>query len=81
MVAIDDALCLIAFGLASAFAKVLSGKVSGGLADMIVSPLWELLGPLLLGSAVVYEIIGPFCTKMAITKAGEVGGAVSATSE
>lgn len=50
VVAIDDALCLIAFGLASAFAKVLSGKVSGGLAAMIVSPLWELLGSLLLGA-------------------------------
>lgn len=51
VVAIDDALCLVAFGLALAFAKVLSGKVTGGLATMIASPLWELLGSLLLGAA------------------------------
>lgn len=50
VVAIDDALCLIAFGLASASAKVLSGTFSGGLAAMIASPLWELLGSLLLGA-------------------------------
>jgi hypothetical protein len=29
----------------------------------------------ILGSVVVYEIIGPFCSKLAITKAGEVGKA------
>lgn len=57
VVAIDDALCLIAFGIAMAFAKVLSGKVSGGLAAMIVSPLWELLGSLLLGAVTAVVLL------------------------
>lgn len=50
VVAIDDALCLIAFGLAMAIAKVLAGKLSGSLAAMITAPLWELLGSLVLGA-------------------------------
>ena len=41
----------------------------------------SMVTTVILGSVVVYEIIGPFCTKMAITKAGEVGGAVSVTGE
>lgn len=49
VVAIDDALCLIVFGLATAVAKVISGKVTGGVAAMIAAPIWELLGSLLLG--------------------------------
>ncbi len=35
----------------------------------------------ILGSVVVYEIIGPFCTKIAITKAGETGAAVPSAGE
>ncbi|HEY8345544.1 MAG TPA: cation:proton antiporter, partial [Bacillota bacterium] len=50
VVAIDDALCLIAYGLATAVAKVISGKVTGGVAAMIAAPIWELLGSLLLGA-------------------------------
>lgn len=34
----------------------------------------NLVTTVILGSVVVYEIIGPFCSKVAITKAGEVGG-------
>ena len=41
----------------------------------------NMVTTVILGSVVVYEAIGPFCTKMAITKAGEVSGAVSATGE
>lgn len=49
VVALDDALCLIAFGLTRAFAKILSRNLSGGLAAMIAAPLWELIGSILLG--------------------------------
>lgn len=49
VVAIDDALCLIIFGLCMAVAKVMAGKVSGGLLAMVATPLWEILGSLLLG--------------------------------
>lgn len=55
VVAIDDALCLIACGLATAVAKVISRKVTGGMAAMIAAPIWELLGSLLLGA--VFAIV------------------------
>ena len=50
VVALDDALCVIAFGITMALAKILAGKVSGGVVAMIAAPLWELLGSILLGS-------------------------------
>ena len=34
----------------------------------------DLVTTVVLGSVVILEIIGPFFSKMAITKAGEVGG-------
>ena len=37
----------------------------------------DLVTTVILGSVVVYEIIGPFCSKLAITRAGEVGKAES----
>ncbi|NLW55319.1 MAG: cation:proton antiporter [Firmicutes bacterium] len=49
VVALDDALCLIAFGITMALAKILAGKVSGGVVPMIAAPLWELLGSIILG--------------------------------
>lgn len=50
VVALDDALCVIAFGITMALAKIFAGKVSGGVVAMIAAPLWELLGSILLGS-------------------------------
>lgn len=49
VVALDDAFCLIAFGITMALAKILAGKVGGGVAAMIAAPLWELFGSILLG--------------------------------
>lgn len=49
VVAIDDALCLITFGLATAVGKVVSGKVTGGMVAMIATPIWELLGSIFVG--------------------------------
>jgi len=49
VVALDDALCLIIFGITMALAKILAGNVSGGVMAMIAAPLWELLGSILLG--------------------------------
>lgn len=63
VVAIDDAMCLIVFGLAVAIARVLSGKVSGGLAAMVVSPFWELFGSLLLG-AITASVLLAFATRL-----------------
>ena len=50
VVAIDDALCVIAFGITMAISKVLAGEVSGSLATMIGAPFWELFGSFLLGT-------------------------------
>ena len=50
IVAIDDALCVIAFGITMAISKVLAGEVSGSLATMIGAPFWELFGSFLLGT-------------------------------
>jgi len=55
VVALDDALCLVAFGITMALAKILAGKVSGGVAAMIAAPLWELLGSIILG--IVFAVI------------------------
>lgn len=49
VVAIDDAICLIVFGLCMAIAKVMAGKITGSLLMMVATPLWEILGSLLLG--------------------------------
>ncbi len=49
VVAIDDALCLVIFGLVMAIAKVFAGKVSGGLVAMVAAPLWEMCGSIFLG--------------------------------
>ncbi len=50
VVALDDALCLIAYGITMALAKSLAGKVSGGVGAMVAAPLWELTGSILLGA-------------------------------
>src|SRR5690554_1705240 len=57
VIAIDDALCLIIFGLVTAVAKAISGKVVGGVAAMITAPIWELLGSFLLGGAFALALL------------------------
>lgn len=50
VVAIDDALCVMAYGLAAAAARALTGKVGGGAADMFLAPVWEIGGSMVIGA-------------------------------
>lgn len=49
VVAIDDALCLILFGIVMSSVKVIAGQMGGSVAAMLIVPLRELLGSVLLG--------------------------------
>jgi len=49
VVAIDDAVAIIIYGFASAFAKVLLAKGTLSLAGILVGPLSEIIGSLILG--------------------------------
>lgn len=50
VVAIDDAVALIAFGLSVAIAKVINSSASISLFDTIMSPLIEIFGALIFGA-------------------------------
>ncbi|HHU51536.1 MAG TPA: cation:proton antiporter [Firmicutes bacterium] len=49
VVAIDDALCLIVFGIVMSSVKAIVGQMGGSVAAMLIVPIWELLGSVLLG--------------------------------
>ncbi len=50
VVAMDDAVCIMIFGIASAIAKILlEGVESVSLASLILSPIFEIIGALALG--------------------------------
>lgn len=60
VVAIDDAICVMAFGIALAIAKISSGTTGASLIQMISKPFIEIIGSLIAGF-----IIGAFLTFLA----------------
>lgn len=50
VVAIDDALCVMAYGMAAAAARAITGKVGGGAVEMFLMPVWEIGGSIAVGA-------------------------------
>ena len=63
IVAIDDALGIIAFGIAISMAKIVSGGESVSILHMISGPIVEIIGSLLLG--LLIGLILSYCSKKA----------------
>ena len=59
VVAIDDAVALVAFGFSVTIAQAISGAGGGNVALSILEPFWEVLLSLLLGAACGVAILLP----------------------